>query len=298
MKPGELIHLTGPVWLLVGQRQGRFPFCHGVLIKDRAATALVDTGGGAGVLAPLARSGQVEMVINSHTHPDHSAGNHLFAGAEILVPAAGWDTAGDKRKLSERLTEPGRTAEVWRRFVTQEMGFADQRPTGSFAPGHSLWVGSTELQVIATPGHTLDHCCFWLPRHGVLLSADLDLTSFGPFYGHRESSLAQMRADIRRIGEIAPRWLVSSHRAPMTQGVAEALRAFGEILGQRERRILALLAEEKTRQELVDASPIYGGHRTWPELTRYWEGQMIDKHLEELLSKEMVRFTGRGFLAA
>lgn len=295
MKPGELVHLAGPVWLLVGQRQGAFPFCHGVLIEDGGVTALVDPGCGPSVLEPLAASGRVDMVINSHTHPDHCSGNHFFTQAEILVPQAGWETAGDKTRLSERLAKPGPLARAWREFVTLEMGFADFRPTGTFAPGQEIKIGSTVLQVVGTPGHTADHCCFWLPQHGMLLSADIDLTPFGPFYGHRESSLEQVRASVEKVRRLRPRLLVSAHREPMSRGLDQAMDDYLGVLDKRDRRLLRLLTKECSLEDLAEASPIYGAHRSRPELTRYWEGKMVGQHLAALLAQGHIQATPRGY---
>ncbi len=297
MKPGELIQVQGPVWLLVGENQGRFPYCHGVLIRDQGVCALLDPGCGAAVLAPLAASGRVDLVLNSHTHPDHTAGNHLFQGAEILIPQAAMASGGDKVKLSERFTEPGDLAATWREFVTRTMGFASYQPTGGFIPGQEIKIGSTVLEVVATPGHTADHCCFWLPQHGMLLSADIDLTRFGPFYGHRESSLRQVRASVEKARRLRPRLLISSHRPPLGQDLDAAMDRYLGVLDQREQRMLRLLAQERTIAEMVELSPVYGGHQTRPALTRYWEGRMIALHLELLEAKGLIQATSRGYLA-
>jgi len=295
LNPGEMIQVEGPLWLLAGENRGNFPCCNGVVIKDGGVTALLDPGCGPSVLEPLAASGQVDMVLNSHTHPDHCSGNHFFSGAEILIPHAAWDFGGSKLKLSERLAEPGELAKTWREFVTRAMGFEDFEPTGSFVPGQEIKIGSTILEVIPTPGHTADHCCFWLPQHGILLSADIDLTPFGPFYGHRESSLVQVRASVEKVRGLRPRVLVSAHRMPLSQGLDQAMDEYLSVLDQRERKILKLLDQEMSIPELVEASPIYGGHKSRPALTRYWEGRMIADHLDLLESRELIQATATGY---
>ncbi|MCB2192484.1 MAG: MBL fold metallo-hydrolase [Deltaproteobacteria bacterium] len=297
MNPGEMIQVQGPVWLLVGQKRGNFPFCHGVVIKDQGVTALLDPGCGPLVLEPLAASGGVDLVINSHTHPDHCAGNHFFVGSEILIPQAAWEFGGSKVKLSERLAEPGHLAAIWREFVTRSMGFEDFQPTGNFVPGQEIKIGSTVLEVVGTPGHTADHCCFWLPQHGILLSADIDLTSFGPFYGHRESSLEQVRASVEIARGLRPRLLVSAHRMPLSQDLDQAMDKYLSVLDKRDQSILKFLSEERSVPEMVEASPIYGGHNSRPDLTRYWEGRMIQKHLNLLETKGLVQATADGYLA-
>ncbi len=219
MKPGDRVQVKGPVWLLAGRQRGRFPFCHAVLIKDQGVTALVDPGCGLEVLEPLAAGGEVDLVLNSHTHPDHSAGNHLFTGCDLLVPQQAFEEAGRKDLLSRRLTTTPTAAKVWHEFVTKEIGYREHRPTASFAPDEEIKVGGTVIQVMHTPGHTKDHCCLYLPQHGVLLSADIDLTAFGPYYGHRESDLNALRDSVARIRELNPDIMVSAHRRPVYQDI-------------------------------------------------------------------------------
>ncbi len=294
--PGDLIPLAPRVSLLVAMHRGNFPNAHSVLVEG-PETVLIDTGAGIDLLRPLAREGRVDLVLNTHTHPDHAAGNFLFAGREILVPEAGLASAGRKDALSVRLAEPGSLAEYWKEFVTRDMGFEDQPPTGSFADGQEIKAGGVRLQVIATPGHTADHCCFFLPEQGILLSADIDLTSFGPWYGHRESDLAEFRRSIALVKALKPRLLVSSHRPPLDHGIDEALDAFLAVFERREARLLNYLREPRSREQIVEASLIYGGFPRIPRLLRYWEGQMADKHLAELMERGLVRSGERGFLA-
>jgi glyoxylase-like metal-dependent hydrolase (beta-lactamase superfamily II) len=294
--PGDLIPLAPGVSLLAGLHRGGFPNSHSVLIEG-PDTVLIDTGAGIDVLRPLADSGRADLVLNTHTHPDHAAGNFLFAGREILVPETSQDSAGRKGPLSERLAEPGSLALYWQEFVTRDMGFEDQPPTGSFVDGQEFVFGGVRLLVVATPGHTADHCCFFLPEQGILLSADIDLTPFGPFYGHRESDLAQLRASMALVKSMNPRLLVSSHRLPLDHGIDQALDAFLGVLDQREARLLEFLRAPRRREEIVEASLIYGGFPRIPRLLRYWEGQMVDKHLAELRQRGLVQADERGYAA-
>jgi glyoxylase-like metal-dependent hydrolase (beta-lactamase superfamily II) len=45
-RPGELVQVAGPIWLLAAEGGGRFPRSHSVLVQDPEACALVDTGCG------------------------------------------------------------------------------------------------------------------------------------------------------------------------------------------------------------------------------------------------------------
>ena len=293
MEPETPAQVEGAIWLVPGEGRGRFPHSNSVLIRDRE-TALVDTGCGLRGLRAL--RGEVACVINTHTHPDHSAGNALFGDRPILVPEPGWPTAGDARALSERFFDEPRLRAPWRAFIAEQMGFADQRPSGSYPVDAELRVGETVLQVIHTPGHTIDHCCIFVPTSRALISADLDLTPFGPWYGHPECDLAELRRSIDRVRALAPRVVISAHRPPVREDVDGALARFAAVIAEREARLLHHLARERSMGELVDSALIYGRYAYAPELMRYWEGQMLRRHLEELVREGRVRETEGGFV--
>lgn len=66
------------------------------LIISGSSRIVVDTGqkGEEGPIScALAGLGlgleEIDMVVNTHSHPDHCANNHLFSGAEILAPKEG-----------------------------------------------------------------------------------------------------------------------------------------------------------------------------------------------------------------
>lgn len=293
--PGELIHIKGTVWLLTAEFNGRFPRCHCVYIDDGGG-ALVDTGAGLPVIAEFIRRHPVELVLNTHTHVDHVFGNHLLAGREILVPEAGWDTAGDLVKLSRRFV-PREIAGLWREVIHGFTNWVDHRPTGTFASGQEITVGSTRLKAVAAPGHLSDHHMFHLPDLDLLLSADLDLTPFGPWYGNPESDLGQLRASFDLVGELDPSVVVSSHARPVFSGIAEAFDRYASVLDQREERLRGFLAEERTWEQVLDQRLIYGKSAPFnPTVMRFFEDRMLGLHRDDLAARGLVRATGRGWV--
>jgi len=292
--PEDPVHVVGPLWLVVGEGQGRFPRSNSILIRDADSSALIDTGCGIPVLRNLAD--QIDLVINTHTHPDHSAGNFVFAGRPILVPEEGASTAGDLQALSERFFHESELRPVWRRFIREQMGWSNQTPTGTF--GGEFKVGSTTLVAIAAPGHTVDHHCLFAPDHGALISADIDLTRFGPWYGHPESDLAQFRRSIEAVRALKPTVVISAHRPPVRgDDVGAALDRFAGVFDEREQRILSFLEQEQSWDEIVDVALIYGRFPYAPALMRSWEGEMARKHLDELVADGRVGQQGDRFRA-
>jgi glyoxylase-like metal-dependent hydrolase (beta-lactamase superfamily II) len=286
-----ILQIAPHIFLIEGEKKGRFPFSHSVLIRDQV-TALIDTGCGAERLRQIKREYDPGLVINSHTHPDHSAGNWLFERTPLLVPQEGFDSSGQITKLSHRLTQPGRLAAQWREYVGELMGFVGVLPTGAYENGHCFSFGDVQLKAIHTPGHSIDHYCFFEPRDRILFSFDIDLDPFGPWYGTRESEIAAFEESIRRVRSLEARILVSSHLGIVSEGIDERLEAYLGVISQREERILDFLSQGRTVKEIVEQALIYGGFPYAPDLLRYWEGQMVLKHLERLVHKGLIRQQG------
>ncbi|MFX1255446.1 MAG: MBL fold metallo-hydrolase [Promethearchaeota archaeon] len=272
------------IFLVQGMNKGRFPFSHSILIfENENKTVLIDTGCGLEILKELKKKYNISYIINSHTHPDHSAGNWLFKDRPIYVPEEGFNTSGNLVALSERLAEPGELAKYWRDYVTTDLGIRDCRPTHKFNANSVFEFGKVVLQSIHTPGHTNDHYCFYEPNEKLLFAFDYDLTSFGPWYGHRESDIPDFKRSIKKLKELDVKILISGHKGLVTENIHEQLDKFHAKFDERDDNILELLHEGgKTIEELVEKAPIYGNFPYAEPLLRYWEGQMIKKHLEEL----------------
>ena len=104
---------------------------YGFLVRDEAtgAVATVDTPDGEAILAEIDRLGwgRLDLVINTHWHPDHTQGN------AALKAATGCEIVGPQ--------EVTRAAPVDR----------------IIAGGDTVMLGETAFEVTHTPGHTLGH---------------------------------------------------------------------------------------------------------------------------------------------
>jgi glyoxylase-like metal-dependent hydrolase (beta-lactamase superfamily II) len=284
-----LERIADNIYVVHARSGGRFPYSNSILItEDNGANTLIDTGCGIETLNEIKQRIRVSSVINSHTHPDHSAGNWVFKGIakSINVPKEGFETSGNMTALSERLAEPGWLAEYWRDFVSRVMNFRNCEPTDSFNSQTHFRFGEISLLPIYTPGHTIDHYCFYEPNKKVLFSFDYDLTSFGPWYGHRESSISAFKESIEKLKGLDVGTLVSGHREIIRSDIKKRLGDFGTKFDERSEKILGMLTlSGKTIAQLVNEAPIYGKYPYAEPLLRYWEGNMIRKHLDELVDQ-------------
>jgi glyoxylase-like metal-dependent hydrolase (beta-lactamase superfamily II) len=271
--------VTDQITLVHGENEGRFPRAHSLLILTEE-TVLVDTGCGISRIKELIQEFEIDYIINSHTHPDHSAGNWLFQDRRIFVPQETFSTSGNLVGLSKRFVGDV-LAPIWRQFAQTQMGFQNCRPTHSYNESSEFRIGDIVLTPIYTPGHTVDHYCFYYEPNRILFSFDYDLSSF-PWYGHQESSLKDFRQSITRLSELPVKMVVSSHRGIITTNIEAEWQKYTQHLEKRNQRILDLLTSPKTLDELVEGKPIYRKFPYQEPLLRYWEKIMIQLHLEEL----------------
>lgn len=138
-------------------------------------------------------------VINTHQHFDHIGNNFEFD--QVLMP--------DHPENHKRAQE-GLPAEFCAEFVTPEQfwgtrpaGLPDPfsiRPfpqTGYFKDGDLLDIHPFKLEVLHTPGHCADHCCFYDREMGILFGGDNVYD--GPIFIQKQSGLNQYRQSIERL---------------------------------------------------------------------------------------------------
>ncbi|MCB2189024.1 MAG: MBL fold metallo-hydrolase [Deltaproteobacteria bacterium] len=292
MTPGREIHLGGKLWFIAGANQGRFPRAHAIVVRDRV-TALIDAGLGRDLLAGLA--GQVDLVLCTHAHLDHTWGNHLLPGATITAPRGSAETFGHLDRLRQRFIPDAAMGRAWRTWITTLVPWQDRSADDFYEPYQEFDLGSTRLVAFPAPGHNADFHCFWFPVERVLYSGDLDLTPFGPWYGNPESDLREFRDSVARAADLGPRVVVSSHFPPQHQEAAAQLRAWGGHFTQRSDKLLALLAQPRTLGEIVEAALIYGRFPHQREMLMHFEKVMISEHLAELVELGRVRDEGGVF---
>ncbi|HYF61022.1 MAG TPA: MBL fold metallo-hydrolase, partial [Burkholderiaceae bacterium] len=146
-------------------------------------------------------------------------------------------------------------------------------------------------------GHTAGHCVLVVEPAGVAFVGDIDLSSFGPYYGDATSDLGDFRRSLERVGSLpASAWVTSHHKGVYTEREAfvAALRAYAATLDAREAKLLAMLGDApRTIDELVRARLLYpAAHdELWVDVA---ERRTIAQHLDEMLADGRVARTDDG----
>lgn len=279
------VELLPNFFFVSGEQDGRFPYSHGLML-DNGLRVLVDTGFGESRRTAIMATGEVDVIINTHFHLDHAYGNKFFPKAQI------WAHALDAPAL--RSTENFLAYTGFHEFqnyadVLHFPGGPPEREVDrELVDGDVLKFGDIRLQVIHTPGHTPGHIALYELQAGILFSGDIDLSPFGPWYGNIRSDLETFAGSIKRLIELNPKILVTSHAGIVRDNIMERLTDYADILDHRDGLILENLRVPKSMSELVDLKLIF---RRYPEpqrLYRFFEEVMLEKHLQRLMRQGRV----------
>lgn len=276
-----LRELLPTLFLVPGEYKGRFPYSNGLLINSAELRVLVDTGFGQSRREEILKNGDVDVIVNTHYHLDHAFGNQFFPRAKVWV---------------HHLDAPAlRSAEVFANYIGLDHApnFPESYPFWEGMPGRpvarelvdgeSLDFGEITFQVIHTPGHTPGHISLFEPTERILFAGDIDLSPFGPFYGNRVSNVDEFHSSIRRLIELKPRVLLSSHSEIITDNIPERFRDYEKVMDFREEKIMRNLRRPMLEEELLAKKIIYDHYPEPQSLFRYFERVMIGKHLRRLL---------------
>lgn len=273
------------VWLVTADNKGRFPFAHSVYLEGES-NLLIDTGAGSSLERLV---GRVDRVLLSHYHRDHVMRNDLFSEADFWIhplDAPGVVSAQGFFELSGLDRTP--EEDYWN--MVRQSGFRPTEVSGLIEEGRRIDLGSLTVQVLHTPGHTPGHCAFLIEEYEMIFAADIDLTSFGPWYGNPSSDPAQFQCSIQRIRDLKPSLLLTSHSEPVTTGIARRLSEYADVIDRREEKLYQALQDGPlTLEQLIDRKIIFGRHPDPEQMYRFFEGNMVLKHLQAMMQKGLIR---------
>ncbi|MFB3924998.1 MAG: MBL fold metallo-hydrolase [Syntrophales bacterium] len=274
----------GRLVFIPGERGGRYPFCNSLFIDDDCKT-IIDPASDEAALRDLSLKKGIDTIINTHYHEDHTAFNHLFPGAELVVHEA---LAPCYKSYSAFLDYCGlldsRHRKEWDHLFLQKFHFQERTPAVELRDGDTITFGRTRAEVLHTPGHTTGHCSFYFPDEGVLFLGDYDLGPFGPWYGDRVSDIDQTIESVRRLRNIPAGTYITSHDMGIIQGsIADLAETYLEVIDRREKDLLAFLEKPRSLDEIVNRWIIYKKEMQPRYFFEFAEEGMIKKHLERLI---------------
>lgn len=164
-------------------------------------------------LRELAGTVEVELILITHRHADHTAGAarlHELTGAPV-------------RAADERHCHGGTP----------------------LAHGETIRAAGVELHVMATPGHTSDSLCFHLPHdgaHGAVLTGDTVLGRGTTVLDFPDGRLGDYLATLDRLERLGPATVLPGH-GPVLPALDAVVRAYRNHRLERLAQIRAALAD-------------------------------------------------------
>lgn len=283
--------LLPSLFFVSGEQRGRFPYSNGLMI-DSGLKVLVDTGFGLSRREAILEAGEVDVIINTHFHLDHAYGNKFFPKAQIWAHTL---DAPAMRSPEQFMAYTGfREISDFPDPLHFPGGPSGREVDRELVDGEVLDFGDAVLQVIHTPGHTPGHIALFEPQASLLFSGDIDLSPFGPWYGNVRSDLEEFVGSIKRLIELNPKMLVTSHAGIVTDNIAKRLKEYAEKIDLRDEQILQHLHVPKTISELMDMKIIFHRYPEPQRVYRFFEEIMLDKHLQRLKKQGKVFIKSNG----
>jgi len=282
-----MIELKPNIFYVPGENNSRFPYCACLYLKGKDKRVLIDAGMGPEKIAPVKELG-IDLLIMTHCHIDHRLTRMEIADVPV------WCHAKEAMYFQNR--EQFFTAMGFKRSGLDLNGLFDFAP-GMFeieidhqlTDGERLELGGITLEAIHTPGHTPGHLSFFIPEYDLLFSGDIDLTPFGPFYGHDFADINDLLASIEKLKQVESKMVISGHAGPFNDKLPERFKSYGEVIFSRERLLLNKLNQPISIEDLKGRNLFYKAYPDFPDLIRWFELVHIEKHIARLESKGKIR---------
>jgi glyoxylase-like metal-dependent hydrolase (beta-lactamase superfamily II) len=219
-------------------------------LLDGAEPTLIDAGVGvpAHVEALAAALGgrPLRRVLVTHGHSDHASGVAALRARWPSLEACKWVSAGE----------------------------SDWVP---LADGQQIRAGGAMLRVMHTPGHALDHLCFWDATSRDLYAGDMVVRGTTVMVPIEGGGLRAYMASLERMARLAPMRILPGH-GPIIDRPLELIAEYLEHRRQRDAQVAACL-----RDGLGDVEAIVS--RIYPDLAealRPAARATVASHLQKL----------------
>ena len=284
----------GPVSVYLGEKSGKYPDGNQVVVRGADSLAAFDTPLVANRLGDEFLA--ADLVVLGHVHEDHMAGLHRVPHAPVYVHEADAEAARSWPGLARHYGYTPAVLEGMHAKIEREFRYVPRADALAYADG-ARWNlgGGVTVQAIHAPGHTSGHCVLLVEPGGIAFIGDIDLSSFGPYYGDATSSLAAFRRTLARVKDIpAKAWITSHHKGVITDRAQflPLLAAFAARLDAREEAIADFLrAKPATLAELIAHRFVYpqGLNDLFYEDV---ERRTISQHLDSLAQSGRARRDG------
>ncbi|MBI9088932.1 MAG: MBL fold metallo-hydrolase [Desulfobacterium sp.] len=281
--------LADNFYLVKGPDNARIPFCNSFLLQGRERV-LIDAGAGEAIIKAIDRERRIDVLIITHSHPDHILASHVLKDRHLMLPQESPESVHDLFELGKRFTGSDQGGSHWKKRMEERYGLHPLKPADSrYSHGDRINLGGASLEAIHLPGHLRDHYGFFDHNSKTLLTTDVDFTGFGPWYGNGEATIDQFKQDVKTLAPIEANRVCSSHKRPLEGQAKEAFDRFLAAFDRQQQEVLACVGTGATLETMVAGSPFY--HHRFPDsfLQKIYEGHLVKKNLDLLVRAKVLR---------
>ncbi|MBW2279338.1 MAG: MBL fold metallo-hydrolase [Deltaproteobacteria bacterium] len=279
----------GEVTVHYGARRGKYPHGNSLVVHGGEESIVIDPS--LGIVA-RAQAPPADRVVNSHCHEDHVAGNFLYPDAEWWLHEADVHGMQSLDCMMDIYGYPEPIRSGFEKLIVEQFHYVARPDAVAFRDGDVMDLGGgVRVHVIHTPGHTRGHCAFLVEPSGLLYLGDIDLSSFGPYYGDAWSDLEDFAATLVKVRDIDARYWATFHHIGVLEtreAFLERLDRFTAMIADRERRLLEYLAEPHSLAEIAEHRFVFRPGDDVPNVEAV-ESRSMGMHVDRLLARGALR---------
>ncbi|MFJ7725665.1 MBL fold metallo-hydrolase [Neobacillus sp. NPDC097160] len=277
----------GPIMILEGPKHSKVPYSRSLFI-DCPEKVLIDSGADANILLEMNQEYGINLIINTHYHPDHTRHNYLFKDAKKWINPIEFETA---RTLEGVARANGVYQELeplgfkqWKQSLPQEWVQNLGEISGTYEYETDYSFGDVKVIFLHTPGHTSGLSCPYFPDEGVVFVGDYDMTSFGPWYNGTDGDIEDFIASGKRLLTLDADIYITGHQKGIfsKQQFGEAMKKFLDIIDRRDETIEQCVRQGLTFEEITNIGIFYPRKSLENPILTTWERSGIRKHLHRL----------------
>nr|WP_263326025.1 MBL fold metallo-hydrolase [Neobacillus sp. Marseille-Q6967] len=277
----------GPIIIVEGPNNSKVPFSRSLYI-DCEDKVLIDTGADPKLLIEIEEQYGVNLVVNTHYHPDHTLNNHLFKSAEKWINPYEFETV----QSIEGIAKGNGVFEEWGPAGVEKM--SKQLPqkwvknlgsfTGSYQYDKEYYFGDVKTIFLHMPGHTKGYSCPYFPELGIIFVGDFDMTSFGPWYFGSDGSIDEfIQSSERLLTTDADTFITGHHKGIFTKReFQQAMADYLAVIDKRDHMIEEYVQKGMNFDELTSIGIFYPKNMLDSLILKTWERTGTRKHLHRL----------------
>ncbi len=283
------------ITIFFGGKEGPVLYANTIVVNAASKKIILDPSADSEEVKRL--SAERPFVVNSHYHGDHRRLNYLFDKSEFFAPEPDAPMLSDNKKFIDAIgVDDKEIGFQWINAIKDMYNITEHHITGTFKDGDYVIDKSYGIYAIGLPGHTLGHSGFIFKDADIAIITDIDLTSFGPWYGNETSDIDAFLESIEKVKHLDVKYVLTSHvNAIYTkEELIPLLDKFAAHIKSREDKLMNCLHKHPmTLEDLSKKGIIYP--KKWLDNNNFlifFEKKMLEKHIIRLKAKLLIKEQG------